>query len=93
MVQDNGVGMTSAILERIFDPYFTTKARGHGLGLSAVLGVIQRAAWRSSSDKYSRSGQLFPGLSARQQARCIAQTAGEQRTTTTLNRRTDFGGR
>ena len=39
-VQDNGVGMTTAMLERIFDPYFTTKARGHGLGLSAVLGVI-----------------------------------------------------
>jgi len=39
-VQDNGIGMTPAILERIFDPYFTTKARGHGLGLSAVLGVI-----------------------------------------------------
>ncbi len=40
-VQDNGAGMPSAMIERIFDPYFTTKARGHGLGLSAVLGVIQ----------------------------------------------------
>ncbi|MCX6047127.1 MAG: response regulator [Chloroflexi bacterium] len=39
-VQDDGIGMTPAVLESIFDPYFTTKTRGHGLGLSAVLGVI-----------------------------------------------------
>ncbi|MCX6047631.1 MAG: response regulator [Chloroflexi bacterium] len=40
-VQDNGSGMPQAVMDRIFDPYFTTKARGHGLGLSAVLGIIQ----------------------------------------------------
>jgi len=40
-VQDNGCGMPQAVLDRIFDPYFTTKARGHGLGLSAVLGIVQ----------------------------------------------------
>ena len=40
-VQDNGSGMSQAVLDRIFDPYFTTKERGHGLGLSAVLGIIQ----------------------------------------------------
>ncbi|MFN8486745.1 MAG: response regulator [Caldilineaceae bacterium] len=40
-VEDNGSGMAPAVLERIFDPYFSTKARGHGLGLSAVLGIIQ----------------------------------------------------
>ncbi len=40
-VIDNGVGMGAATLEKIFDPFFSTKARGHGLGLSAVLGVVQ----------------------------------------------------
>lgn len=40
-VEDNGSGMPQAILDRIFDPYFTTKAGGNGLGLSAVLGIIQ----------------------------------------------------
>lgn len=40
-IQDNGSGIPQAILDRIFDPYFTTKARGHGLGLSAVLGIVQ----------------------------------------------------
>lgn len=40
-VIDNGMGMEAATLEKIFDPFFSTKARGHGLGLSAVLGVVQ----------------------------------------------------
>jgi two-component system cell cycle sensor histidine kinase/response regulator CckA len=37
-VSDNGQGMQRATLERIFDPFFSTKATGRGLGLSTVLG-------------------------------------------------------
>ena len=40
-VQDNGVGMDKAMTERIFDPFFSTKGSGRGLGLSATLGIIQ----------------------------------------------------
>jgi CheY-like chemotaxis protein len=40
-VCDDGAGMTPATLLRIFDPFFTTKASGKGLGLSAVLGIVQ----------------------------------------------------
>ncbi|CAN5748724.1 hypothetical protein BH10CHL1_BH10CHL1_00020 [soil metagenome] len=54
-VQDNGIGMTAATLESIFDPYFTTKTRGHGLGLSAVLGVIH--ALQGGLRVISRPGQ------------------------------------
>ena len=32
-VQDNGPGFTSEVMDRVFDPYFTTKAKGTGLGL------------------------------------------------------------
>jgi len=39
-VTDNGVGMTSGILARILDPFFTTKPTGHGLGLAAVTGIL-----------------------------------------------------
>jgi two-component system, cell cycle sensor histidine kinase and response regulator CckA len=39
-VQDTGVGMTPATLERIFEPFFSTKATGHGLGLAACLGIV-----------------------------------------------------
>lgn len=39
-VEDNGPGMDSATIARIFQPFFTTKPTGHGLGLAAVQGIV-----------------------------------------------------
>jgi len=39
-VRDNGVGIPAEQLERIFEPYFTTKAKGTGLGLALVRQTI-----------------------------------------------------
>ena len=54
-VRDNGCGMPPETIARIFEPFFTTKFSGRGLGLSAVLGIVQ-----------SHRGALFvesqPGL-------------------------------
>ncbi len=40
-VRDNGPGMDAETMSRIFNPFFTTKHSGHGLGLAAVQGIVR----------------------------------------------------
>ena len=41
-VRDQGTGIPEANLGKIFDPYFTTKAKGNGLGLATVYSIINK---------------------------------------------------
>lgn len=40
-VEDHGCGMSDATLKRLFEPFYTTKFIGRGLGMAAVLGILR----------------------------------------------------
>jgi len=54
-VTDSGCGMDDETRQRIFEPFYTTKFTGRGLGMSAVLGII--AAHKGALQLYSQPGQ------------------------------------
>lgn len=41
IVKDNGSGIPEDNLSRLFEPYFTSKRNGMGLGLASALNIIQ----------------------------------------------------
>jgi len=60
-VADTGEGMDPITLEKIFDPYFTTKAKdkGTGLGLSVVHGIVKTYGGEICVQSGSRQGTVF----------------------------------
>jgi hypothetical protein len=75
-IQDNGLGIAPNHLDRIFDPYFTTKQmgsqKGMGLGLSVAHSIVkQHNGHINVSSRLDQGGQRLPFFCRR----CLSQTA------------------
>jgi PAS domain S-box-containing protein len=87
-VVDTGCGMDDEVQARLFDPFYTTKAAGRGLGMSAVLGIVRghRGAIfiTSAPGRGTTVRVLFPA--------CVAPEATDSPTAAAPPRPSPFAG-
>lgn len=57
--RDNGPGIESKLLKKIFDPYFSTKPSGNGLGLASAYSIINRHSGIIEAESEPGHGALF----------------------------------
>jgi CheY-like chemotaxis protein len=58
-IQDNGCGIPAEVLPKIFDPYFTTKENGSGLGLATAYSIVTKHHGHISADSTVGQGSTF----------------------------------
>ena len=68
VIEDNGPGISLNMIDKVFEPYLTTKEKGTGLGLAIVKHNTElyggKVEVNSELGKYTRFNLLFPGRSA-----------------------------
>ena len=59
IVSDNGCGMNSQTVSKIFEPYYTTKANGTGLGMTMVYKIVKEFSGEINVDSIENEGTVF----------------------------------
>lgn len=79
VVQDTGVGIPRKLLTKIFDPYYSTKPHGTGLGLSVVYSIIQKHSGYIFVESRPGIGTTFtiylPAIPEEKQESCESDTS------------------
>ena len=58
-ISDNGCGMSEETVAKIFEPYYTTKANGTGLGMTMVYKITKEFSGEIFVDSKENEGTLF----------------------------------
>lgn len=58
-IADNGPGIPTSLLTKIFEPFYTTRAQGTGLGLAVVRSVMNSHKGKVEATNQSTGGALF----------------------------------
>jgi PAS domain S-box-containing protein len=58
-VRDNGSGISNKDIEKIFDPFFTSKFTGRGMGLSVILGILRSYKGAITVESQINEGSVF----------------------------------
>lgn len=81
VVEDNGGGMKPETLEKMFDPFYSTKGSGRGLGLAAVLGIVKQSGGTLRVTSTEGGGTtfavLFPAATVRAETGPASRLAAE----------------
>ena len=76
-IEDEGVGIPEKYLQKIFDPYFTTKEKGSGLGLAITYSIVKKHDGYITAESRSGVGTRFciflPALSKHMSTKKVSE--------------------
>jgi len=84
-VQDQGVGINPENLKRIFDPYFTTKDGGNGLGLATSYSIVTNHHGMMTVESVLSAGSIFKVYLPKSAAATPAPSVKKELNTNTIH--------